>query len=72
VLTCIDRDEDTRRFLLRAQQRGLSGEEFVYVVPDYVRDENKTDIWTDRSAASDGRDLESRKAMDNVIFVSRV
>uniref|UniRef100_A0A915L6W3 Receptor ligand binding region domain-containing protein n=1 Tax=Romanomermis culicivorax TaxID=13658 RepID=A0A915L6W3_ROMCU len=69
VLTCIDKDEDNRRFTLRAQQRGLAGEEFVYIVPDYVRDENKTDVWTDRKGLVDGRDSESRKSMENVMFV---
>ena len=33
---------------------GATGEEFVYMVPDYVRSEAKTDIWTDRSVKKIG------------------
>lgn len=67
---CIDKDEDNRRFTLRAQERDLAGEEFVYIVADYVRDENKTDVWNDNKAVNDNRDVESRRSMENVLFVS--
>lgn len=70
VIICIDKDEDNRRFTLRASERGFAGEEFVYIVPDYVRDENKTDVWMDQKAVNDNRDVESRRSMENVLFVS--
>jgi hypothetical protein len=50
----------------------LHGEEYVYIVPDYVRFENQTDIWMDRTAGalSSGRNQESRDSMQNLLFVS--
>ena len=42
------------------------------MIPDYVRFENMTDIWMDRSEAqlSAGRNIESRSSMQNMLFVS--
>lgn len=50
---------------------GLTGDEYVYIVPDYVRFENQTDIWVDRTEGTltSGRDVESRRSMQNIMFV---
>jgi len=70
VLLCIDQDTDVRRFMLRAQEKGLSGvreylimylqgAEYVYIVPDYVRFENQTDIWIDRTSEATSLSIDS-------------
>lgn len=50
---------------------GLTGEEYVYIVPDYVRFENQTYIWTDRTEGtlSSRYNVKSRQSIQNIMFV---
>lgn len=54
--------------MLRAAELGMVGEEWVYILPEYVQNENKTDIWTNYKH-NDGRNTEAKIAYDSALFV---
>ncbi len=69
---CIDVDADNRRFMYRAWEHGVSGAEYVYLMPSYVRFENQTNVWMDRTIGTTalGSNADARISMQNVLFVS--
>lgn len=74
IMLCVEHEYDVRRFMLRAQQRGLTSKEFVYILPDYVRDGNRSELWVDYESNrnADGRNEEAKTAFRYAIFVSLV
>lgn len=73
MIVCLEHEGDTRRFMLRAQELGLTSKEYVYIMPDYVRDQNITELWVQYGATAetnDNREAEAREAFKPVMFVS--
>ena len=76
--SCFEHNKEVRYIndmeLTNGTNTDLHGEEYVYLVPDYVRFENQTDVWTDRTAGalSSGRNQESRDSMQNLLFVRSI
>jgi len=58
--------------MMRAQQLGFTGDEWVYILPEYVQNENKTDIWNSVGNDNDGRNVEAKAAYDSSMFVSNL
>lgn len=54
--------------MLRAAELGMVGDEWVYILPEYVQNENKTDLWTNFKSV-DGRNTEAKLAYDSAFFV---
>lgn len=55
--------------MLRAQELGMTTDEYVYILPEYVQNENKTDLWSSSNRNQDGRNQEAKGAFDTVLFV---
>eukprot|EP00914_Ancora_sagittata_P029401 GHVO01058150.1.p1 GENE.GHVO01058150.1~~GHVO01058150.1.p1 ORF type:complete len:103 (-),score=7.74 GHVO01058150.1:244-552(-) len=63
--------EDHRRFMLKAQDLGMTNGEYVYYTVDMLPDEdnvNSDAIWR----GNDGRDVEAREAFKSVFHVSKL
>ena len=73
MIVCLDHDGDMRRFMLRAAQMGLTGSEYVYIMPDYVRDQNRSELWLQYNdnnvIAKDSRDEEAKQAFRPMLLV---
>lgn len=41
IVACLDKDVDKRRFMLNAYDKGMTTDEYVYILPDYVPRESK-------------------------------
>lgn len=60
-----------RRFMLRASQRGLTSKDYVWIMPDYVRDNNRSELWVDYESNKnvDGRNEEAKSGFRSALFV---
>ncbi len=77
----MEHEADVRRFMLRVGQLGLATPDYVWILPDFVRDMNRSELWLDygsgassKSAAemeddSDGRNEEAKKAFKHSLMV---
>ncbi len=77
VLVCLEHEGDVRRFMIKAHSLGLTTKDYVFLLPDYVRDANRTDIWTDFTMTGVDKEtaatlLASREGFKYTIFVSRI
>ena len=72
MVACLEHEDDNRRLMLRAAQLGVAGDEYVYILPDYVRDQNRSEMWLQYTAkgSQDIRDVEAKDAFKSVFFVS--
>ncbi len=68
-IVCLDLLEDRRKFMLKVLDKGLDTDEYVYILPDYVGDENRTQIWIDYTSPPDGRNEDARKAFQKALVV---
>ena len=75
MIVCLDHDGDTRRFMLRAAQMGLTSNEYVYIMPDYVRDQNRSELWLqyndNNEVLKDSRDEEAKAAFRPMLMVTK-
>lgn len=68
AIICVDKG--IRRVMLRAQQRGMTTDDYVYILPEHVQNENRTELWTSYESP-DGRNAEARAAFNASFIVGR-
>lgn len=73
AVVCLEHENDVRRFMLRAQQLGMSSRDYVYILPDFVRDNNRSELWLDYESNknADGRNAEAKDAFRPTLMVSK-
>jgi len=70
IVVCMEHEADVRRFMLRAQQLGMTNRDYVYVMPDSVRDNNRSELWLDLDNKNvDSRDVEAKAAFKPCLIV---
>ncbi len=47
----------------------MDTDEYVFILPDYVGDENRAEIWVDYNDPPDGRDEDAKKAFQKALVV---
>ncbi len=56
--------------MLLVKKMELDSDEYHYILPDYLPDTNRTQIWTDyNETAQDGKDEEAKEAMEKAFVV---
>ena len=55
--------------MLAMKDRGLCTDEYLYILPDFVEDEQHNDVFVDYSSNPDGRDEEAKKAFESALMV---
>ncbi len=55
--------------MLKVHDKGLDTDEYVYILPDYIGDENRTEYWVNYIGPPDGRDEDARKAFERSFIV---
>ena len=58
--------------MLGVHDKQMDTDEYVYILPDYVGNENKTEIWVDYSSKPDGRDQDAKAAFEKAFVVSKI
>lgn len=58
--------------MLRARQLGMTSKDYVYIMPDFVRDNNRSEMWLDYESNknADGRNEEAKEAFKPTMMVS--
>lgn len=55
--------------MLKATDMGAMTNEYVFIFPDYMPDENRTFPWIDYKGIKDGREEDAKKAFQKSLIV---
>uniref|UniRef100_A0A915L9N2 guanylate cyclase n=1 Tax=Romanomermis culicivorax TaxID=13658 RepID=A0A915L9N2_ROMCU len=71
ILVCLEHERDMRRFMLKAHELEMTNDEYVFIMPDFVRDNNRSEMWLDMdsNANIDNMDQAAKKAFRATMMV---
>ncbi|KAK0408093.1 hypothetical protein QR680_003768 [Steinernema hermaphroditum] len=71
IIACLNTAAEKRSFMLMAKDKGMTSNEYVYVLPemDEIRQNEVTSIWQSNPKAPDGRDEEAHEAFKAALLI---